>query len=136
MRLFVLPAAFSLLLGCSGGTEPQPAFIYDACFTIDDCVEALLLAARSKKAEGRVVNLGGNEKVSLEALADLLVRQNGSGRYVTREYPEERKKIDIGDYYSDFQLAGELLDWEPRVPLAAALDKILTFYKQHLKAYL
>ena len=38
MLLFAV--AFSPLLGCSGGTEPQPAFIYDTCLRVDDCVEA------------------------------------------------------------------------------------------------
>jgi len=103
---------------------------------IDDCVTALLLAARSTTAVGRVINIGGRETVSLKSLADLLVQQNGSGRYITRAYPEERKKIDIGDYYSDSRLAHDVLGWEPLVPLDQALGSTIAYYKQHLEAYL
>jgi len=39
---------------------------------VDDAVEALLLAAAAKEANGRAFNLGGDEVISLEALARLL----------------------------------------------------------------
>ena len=113
-----------------GGTQLRD-FTY-----VDDCVEALMLAARSDTANGRVINLGGTRTISLKALAEMLVSLNGGGRYTIREYPPERRKIDIGDYYSDFQLARDLLDWEPRVSLEQALEKTLSYYKQHLDAYL
>ena len=103
---------------------------------IDDCVDALLRAAQNNAADGRVMNLGGTQIVSLQELADLLIRQNGGGSYKTREYPPERKKIDIGDYYSDFKLAGTLLAWKPQISLDQALRKTIDYYKKNLKAYL
>lgn len=42
MRPLVGVAAISMLLGCSGRTEVAP-WLYDACFSIDDCIEAATL---------------------------------------------------------------------------------------------
>jgi nucleoside-diphosphate-sugar epimerase len=60
---------------------------------VDDCVEALLLAASSSCSDGRVYNLGGNEKVSLRELAETLIAAHGAGEYILKEFPAGRKKI-------------------------------------------
>lgn len=103
---------------------------------VDDCVEALLLAACRDQAFGRVYNLGGDRVVSLREAAELLVRANGSGEYVIREFPAERKKIDIGDYYSDDRRIRAELGWEPRVPLEEGFARTLAYYRHHLPSYL
>jgi nucleoside-diphosphate-sugar epimerase len=102
---------------------------------VDDCVQALLLAATSDKAYGRVFNLGGDRVVSLKELADLLVDVNGGGTYEVRSFPASRKKIDIGDYYSDYTLAQGELGWRPEVPLREALARTLEYYRAHLTHY-
>ena len=54
---------------------------------VDDCVEALLLAAAQDEANGEVYNLGGTSVLSLSALAELLVEVAGAGNYTVREFP-------------------------------------------------
>ncbi len=103
---------------------------------VDDVVEAFLLAASSDSANGQVLNLGGDCVISLKAVADLLIEINGGGRYDLRTFPAERKRIDIGDYYSDFRRVESLLGWTPKVPLREALTRTLAFFRQHLNAYL
>ena len=61
---------------------------------------------------------------------------SGSGRYEVREYPKERKAIEIGDYYADFSLAESSLGWTPTVPLAEGLLKTLSFYRDFLPHYI
>lgn len=102
---------------------------------VDDVVEAFLGAAVDPKAVGRAFNLGSSEVVSLRALAELLVRLNGGGRFETREYPEERKKIDIGDYYSDYQAIRQALKWEPRVALQEGLARTLAYFRENWRDY-
>src|SRR5262245_7512568 len=68
---------------------------------VDDAVEAFLLAAARPAAIGRVFNLGGVGRISLRDLARVLVRENGAGSYRVRTFPSDRKKIDIGAFYSD-----------------------------------
>jgi UDP-glucose 4-epimerase len=102
---------------------------------VDDCVEAMLLAATDDRAIGRIFNLGGDRIISLKDLAESLVRIHGRGNYAVREFPEERKKIDIGDYYSDFTLIKETLGWTPKTDLDQGLATTLSFFKAHLDRY-
>jgi UDP-glucose 4-epimerase len=103
---------------------------------VDDCVDAMLLAAGDEKAHGRILNLGGPGIINLKDLAALLVELNGQGEYLVRDFPAERRKIDIGDYYSDFTLIRKLLGWEPKVSLKDGLRKILDYYRTNLKYYI
>jgi UDP-glucose 4-epimerase len=103
---------------------------------IDDAVEALLLAAIHEEANGQVFNLGGEPVVSLKELADRLVAANGEGKYVVRPFPSERKAIDIGDFYADYNRARSVLGWRPRVSLEDGLKRTLAFYREHLPKYL
>jgi UDP-glucose 4-epimerase len=103
---------------------------------VDDCVDALLLAATHPKALGRVFNLGGQERVSLAELAALLIKVNGGGQCVRKEFPADRKRIDIGDYYSDDRLIRSELGWRPRVRLREGVSNTLDFYREHLPKYL
>lgn len=103
---------------------------------VEDCVNALLLAAAMDRANGQIFNLGGNEIVSLLDLARLLVEANGGGRFVIHDFPADRKKIDIGDYYSDFSQIHSRLNWSPAVKLADGLSRTLDYYRNHLGHYL
>ncbi len=103
---------------------------------VDDAVEACLLAATSEKANGKVFNLGGCEVISLKDLADLLVAANGKGTFNAREFPAERKRIDIGDYYADDRLIRSELNWSPQVNIQKGLAKTLEYYRKHIEHYL
>ena len=102
---------------------------------VDDAIEAFLLAAASESAHGRVFNLGGDTPITLRELAEVLVEINTGGSFVVREFPPERKRIDIGDFYADFRSAREVLGWNPNVGLREALKRTLTYYREHLPRY-
>jgi UDP-glucose 4-epimerase len=103
---------------------------------VDDAVAALLLAATKEDANGRVYNLGGCEVITLRELANLLVKVNGSGEFQTRAFPDERKRIDIGDYYADDSHIRSELGWAPQVNLEEGLIRSLDYYRRHLVNYL
>ena len=102
---------------------------------VDDCVEAMLIAAVDERANGRIFNLGGDCIISLRELAAMIVELNGAGEFAVREFPENRKRIDIGDYYSDFSLIRESLGWQPRTPLRDGLARTLAFYRENIQHY-
>lgn len=103
---------------------------------VDDCVDAILLAAAYPHANGRVYNLGGDSVVSLRELADLLRELHPNTSYILREFPAERKKIDIGDYYSNDARIREELGWQTKTPLRDGLAKTLAYFKPRLNQYL
>lgn len=102
---------------------------------VTDVVEALLDAAMSNRSDGQILNLGHSENISLKELAELLVRINGGGGYELIPFPEDRKTIDIGDYYSDFRRIKGVLGWAPQVGLKDGLRQTLDFYRQHKAHY-
>jgi len=102
---------------------------------VDDCVDALLLAGASEQASGKVYNLGSEEVIGLKALAELMTSLGYDGTYELVPFPEERKAIDIGDYYSDFSLISAELGWSPRVNLKEGLLQTIDYYSKHLSAY-
>jgi UDP-glucose 4-epimerase len=102
---------------------------------VDDAVEAFLLAAVREEANGRVYNLGGCEVLSLGELAAALVDANGGGAFQVREFPPDRKRIDIGDYHADFGRIRAELGWAPRVDIREGLARTLDYYRRHLGAY-
>ena len=103
---------------------------------VDDCVDALLAAADAKAVDGGIFNLGGDRVISLKELADLVIAANGSGDYVIKTFPPERKKIDIGDYYATDDKFRQATGWQPRVPLDVALSRSIAFYRENLPRYL
>jgi len=103
---------------------------------IEDTIDAFLLAATSEQANGQVYNLGGCEVISLRELAELSVKVNGGGGFQVREFPTERKRIDIGDYYADDKGIRSNLGWAPQVILQDGLARTLDFYRSHLEHYL
>ena len=102
---------------------------------VDDVVDALLLAAADERANGGIFNLGAPDWLSLRDLAQLLVELNGGGSYRIVPFPEDRKPIDIGDYYADYRLIQQVLGWEPKVPLREGLARTLAYYQEHWQHY-
>ena len=102
---------------------------------VTDVVDALLRAAASDAANGQVFNLGHNEHVSLKELAALLVKLNGGGSYELIPFPDDRKAIDIGDYYADFGKIDNSLGWQPRVALEQGLRETLEYYRANHAHY-
>lgn len=103
---------------------------------VDDAVEAFLLAGSEDEAVGRIFNVGGTPPVTLRAVAETMIDVNGGGEFVLREFPEDRLKIDIGDFYTDDTLLRHTLAWEHRTSLRSALERTLDYYRQQLSYYI
>jgi UDP-glucose 4-epimerase len=113
-----------------GDGEQRRDFTY-----VDDAVDAFLLAGASPEADGEVFNVGGEPPVSLRELAEMLVEIAGGGSWRLVPFPEERRSIDIGDYFADDSKIRGLLGWEPRVRLREGLERSLAYYREHGASY-
>jgi len=112
------------------GGEQKRDFTY-----VDDAVDAFLLAALAPATKGKVFNLGGERPVSLDQLAELLVAANGGGTFARHEFPAERRRIDIGDYYAADALFRDATGWRHSVPLEDGLKRSLAYFRAHGSHY-
>ncbi|HEY2324851.1 MAG TPA: GDP-mannose 4,6-dehydratase [Thermoanaerobaculia bacterium] len=102
---------------------------------VDDVVDALLRAAVTPSCLGMALNLGDAEPMKLRDVAELLISVNGGGTYEIKDFPAERRAIEIGDYYTDFSKAREVLGWSPRVSFREGLERTLAFFRETLEHY-
>ena len=103
---------------------------------VDDVAEALMRASQTPACYGRAFNLGSPEVINLATLAQSLCSLVAEARWHCVPFPRERKVIDIGDYYSNHNLASELLGWHPSINLRQGLQQTVDYYRQYLTAYL
>lgn len=103
---------------------------------VDDAADAFLRAGASEACDGEVFNVGGAEPTSHRDLVALLIETAGAGsvRYV--DWPADKKRIDIGSFYSDSTRFRERVGWTPRVDLREGLRRTIDFYRQHLAQYI
>ena len=103
---------------------------------VDDAADAFLYAALTPEAQGLALNVGGGDPVSLTALAHAMIEANGGGRYEIREFPPERKRIDVGDFLIDDDRFRTLTGWRPQVGIAEGLRRSLEYYRSRLASYI
>ncbi|MCO6430668.1 MAG: GDP-mannose 4,6-dehydratase [Deltaproteobacteria bacterium] len=103
---------------------------------VDDVVDALMLAAESDEANGQIFNLGAEDPASLKDVAELMVATARTGRYEIVPFPNELKKIDIGDYYGDYRKIRSKLGWKPKVNLQQGLAQTIEYFRANLEHYL
>jgi nucleoside-diphosphate-sugar epimerase len=103
---------------------------------VDDVVRAVLMAGERNEALGRVYNLAGDEPISLKDLAEKMVEIAGKGQVTTVPWPEEKKKIDIGDFYGDHSRITSELGWTPETSLDDGLRRTFEYYQGCLGEYL
>lgn len=102
---------------------------------VEDVVDALLITALTEESYGQVFNLGSEEKISLLQLAKMMIELHGSGDLKIMQFPEQRSKIDIGDYYSSHKKITSLTGWRPQRDLTQTMKRTLDFYDKNLAHY-
>ena len=102
---------------------------------VEDVVDALLISAVNKAADGQVFNLGSKNRINLYDLAELLIKINKAGSFSLVPFPPERKQIDIGDYYGDFTKISSELGWEPETSLEEGITLTIGYYREYRQHY-
>ena len=101
---------------------------------VDDVAEALILAAANEECYGNIYNLGAPKHYSILDLLSIM-DSIGSVEYEIVPFPEDKKKIDIGDYYGDYSLFAGTTGWQPKVDLKEGMERTIEFYKQNKEGY-
>ena len=90
-----------------GDGEAVRDFIY-----VGDVVDALIKAALSEKASGRILNIGSGKPTKVRELAEVVAKETG----VKIIYESERRG-EIKFSLADISLAKKLLNWNPKIYL-------------------
>lgn len=102
------------------------------CVHVDDVVRALVLAASNDAAIGEVVNIGHPTSATLREIAETIVwLAHSAGGVELIPWPEDRARIDIGDFEGDYARAAQLLGWKPLVDLPDGVERTIAFYRRH-----
>jgi nucleoside-diphosphate-sugar epimerase len=66
----------------------------------------------------------------------MLIAEAGHGSMRLVDWPEDKRRIDIGSFYSDSSKFTRTTGWQPQVPLREGLARTLAYYRSHLPVYL
>ena len=125
----IIPTIITQLIGRSGNIKlGSVAPTRDLNF-VKDTAHGFVLAARSEKALGEVVNLGSNSEISVGDLAHKI----GSllGKEVVIEGREERirpEKSEVERLLADNRKAKDLLGWQPSFDLESGLKETIAWF--------
>jgi UDP-glucose 4-epimerase len=102
---------------------------------VDDAAEAFLRAGATDRVNGLALNVGGHEHLSHKELVETLLRVAGTGRISFVDWPEDKKKIDIGSFYSDSTRFRAAAGWQSAVDIREGLARTMAFYRANRKHY-
>jgi UDP-glucose 4-epimerase len=97
---------------------------------VEDTARAYILAIENPKAIGETFLLPTGRGVSLNELADLIIKLTNS-KSVKHYLPP--RKGDIKRFVGSYKKAKEILGWEPKVTLEEGLKKEIEWVKEDLK---
>ena len=118
----------------------QPLTIYGTgkqtrCFSyVGDLVDAVIDLMDCKRAAGKVFNIGSNEEISIEELADKIIEMTGSRskkRFVPIEVAYGRPIEDMMRRVPSLERIQETIDWKPKTTLDETLRLIVESEKQN-----
>lgn len=101
---------------------------------VDDVADAFILSVLEiEKTNSEIFNIGG-EKTSLLEFVEKIGNVINVD-YKIEEFPEDKKKIDIGDFYADYSKFEKATGWKPRISIEEGIKRTIEFYKEN-KQYL
>jgi len=132
----VIPTIVSQLLAGTetlrlGSVDPVRDLLY-----VEDTVRGFLSAGVAEQAVGQVVNLGTGRGISIGDLARLIM--GILGREVPIVEDAERVRPEASEVrllVAKFDVAKQILGWEPRVALAEGLKAVADYVRGNMGAY-
>ncbi len=102
---------------------------------VEDCVEALVLAALSEQTVGEVFFAVSDQHYAVAEVAREVARVIG-GRVKFVPWPEDRKAIEVGDALISNQKFRRVVPWTARYDLTSGLIRTRDYYIKCLDRYL
>jgi UDP-glucose 4-epimerase len=114
--------------------ENKPLRIYGTgqqrrCFCyVDDLVDAIIRLMNCEQAAGKVYNIGSEEEISIERLADRIIKMTGSKskkEYISYDEAYGRPIEDMMRRVPSLERIKDAIGWEPKTSLTEALQVII-----------
>ena len=107
------------------------------CF-VQDVLEAIIGLMRHEPAAGRVYNIGSTEEITIEALADKIIKLTGSKSrkvYISYEEAYGRPIDDMNRRVPNIERIKKTTGWQPKTSLEESLKMIIEYEqgKQNIK---
>ena len=105
------------------------------CFAnVYDVVNAIVALGASRKVDGQVYNIGNNQEVTIEMLAEMVKQRTGSGSeivYVPYEAAYEAGFEDMRRRVPDVSKIEAAVGWVPVTSLETTIDQIIDYFRAH-----
>jgi len=93
---------------------------------IEDCINAIISTAEKKNTDGIVLNIGTGKSVSINELAEKIIKISGKNLKPKHVAPREH---DIRNRLSDITKMKKVLRFTPKISLEEGLKKTIEWYK-------
>lgn len=122
---FILQALRARPITIHGSGEQTRSFCY-----VEDLVDGLIRFMASPAQVTGPINLGNTREVPIRELAELIIRLTGSRS--TIEHARQAED-DPARRRPDITKARQVLDWTPRTPLEAGLERTIEYFDRLLR---
>lgn len=102
---------------------------------VDDCIEALIVAALKDEANGQAFFAASDNQCSVAEISRMITSEMG-GKVSFVDWPSERKEIEVGDAVINNSKIKSLLNWKPAHDLKSGLVMTREYYQNCLEKYL
>jgi UDP-glucose 4-epimerase len=125
MNQFILNAHYRQPIRLFGDGEQMRDYIY-----IDDLVEALLRGAVQQNCRNEIFNLGGPSPISMKSAVEVLVKERPGTQVQYEPWPEDYRKIETGDYFTDSRKLRTFIPNLKQTGFAEGARRTLDVYSQ------
>jgi len=103
---------------------------------VDDVVDAFARAALCPEADQQVFMIGSGVETVFLDMVKTVIAAVGRGSYIHVPFPPERESIDIRKFVVTSRKMFEKTGWQPQWTLERGTAETVSFYRQHLDAYI
>ena len=114
-----------------GNLEPLRDFTY-----VDDTVEGFLKIGQEPEAIGQVINVGSGREISIQTLAEMIIRIVGREVVIIQEDKRIRPRTsEVERLCADIRKAQVLIGWVPQIGLEEGLSKTIGWIERNIDRY-
>jgi len=85
---------------------------------VEDCIDFILRASQSEKAEGQIFNAGTGDDISINELAKMIIDEPKLIKHINHIHPQS----EIMKLKCNFSKARKILNWKPKFSLKEGLE--------------